>query len=73
MLNDIFEAKDDSMYDPEDDQTGYKLTDTRKPKLTLRILNNLRKYREFKKNELLKRDAVVSVVYQQSASDDSQM
>jgi len=63
MLDEIFEAKDDSMYDPEDDQTAYKITDTRKPKLTLQILNNLRKYREFKKNEAAKRDAVVAVVY----------
>ncbi len=63
MLDEIFESRDDSMYDPEDDQTVYKLTDTRKPKLTLRILNNLRKYREFKKNEEAKRASVVSVVY----------
>ncbi|SOK58523.1 hypothetical protein [Yersinia phage fHe-Yen9-04] len=70
MLDEIFEAKDDSMYDPEDDQTVYKLTDTRKPKLTLQILNNLRKYREFKKNEAAKRDAIVAIVYAQSSGDD---
>lgn len=63
MLDEIFESRDDSMYDPEDDQTVYKLTDTRKPKLTLQILNNLRKYREFKKNEDVRRASVVSVVY----------
>ena len=67
MLDEIFEAKDDSMYDPEDDQTVYKITDTRKPKLTLQILNNLRKYREFKKNEAAKRDQVVAIVYAASA------
>lgn len=70
MLDEIFEAKDDSMYDPEDDQTVYKITDTRKPKLTLQILNNLRKYREFKKNEAAKRDQVVAIVYAASAGDD---
>ena len=69
MLDEIFEAKDDSMYDPEDDQTVYKITDTRKPKLTLQILNNLRKYREFKKNEAAKRDAVVAVVYAAAPAD----
>lgn len=63
MLKDIFESKSDSMYDPEDDQTVYKLTDTRKPKLTLQILNNLRKYREFKANEEQRRNNVVAVVY----------
>lgn len=70
MLDEIFEAKDDSMYDPEDDQTVYKLTDTRKSKLTLQILNNLRKYREFKKNEAAKRDSVVAIVYSQPSGDD---
>lgn len=70
MLDEIFEAKDDSMYDPEDDQSVYKITDTRKPKLTLQILNSLRKYREFKKNEASKRDAVVAVVYASAPADD---
>lgn len=51
------------MYDPEDDETGYRVSDTRKPKLTLSVLNNLRKYREFKKNEMKKRDEIVAVVY----------
>lgn len=68
MLDEIFESRNDSMYDPEDDQTVYKLTDTRKPKLTLRILNNLRKYREFKKNEEAKRASIVSVVYAPTAA-----
>lgn len=70
MLDEIFEAKDDSMYDPEDDQTVYKITDTRKPKLTLQILNNLRKYREFKKNEAAKRNNVVAVVYAPAPAED---
>lgn len=63
MLNELFESRNDSMYDPEDDQTVYKLTDTRKPKLTLKVLNNLRKYREFKTNEMDKRASVVAIVY----------
>lgn len=63
MLDEIFESRDDSMYDPEDDKTVYKLTDTRKPKLTLQILNNLRKYREFKRGEEQRRSSIVSVVY----------
>lgn len=63
MFEDIFEARSDSMYDPEADRSTYKLTDTRKPKLTLQTLNKLRMYREFKKNEMDLRDAVVAVVY----------
>lgn len=69
MLEDIFESRNDSMYDPEDDATVYKSTDTRKPKLTLQILNNLRKYREFKKNEMAKRDSVVAIVYAKPAGE----
>lgn len=71
MFDDIFESRSDSMYDPEDDETVYQMTDTRKPKLTLQILNNLRKYREFKKNEMAKRDSVVAIVYAQPV-DNSQ-
>ena len=69
MLNELFESRNDSMYDPEDDQTVYKLTDTRKPKLTLKVLNNLRKYREFKANEVEKRAQVVAVVYARPSDD----
>lgn len=69
MLNELFESRNDSMYDPEDDQTVYKLTDTRKPKLTLKVLNNLRKYREFKANEEKKRAQVVAVVYAPAPSE----
>lgn len=68
MLNEIFESRSDSMYDPEDDQTVYKITDTRKPKLTLQILNNLRKYREFKANEEQKRASIVAIVYAPTAA-----
>ena len=42
----------------------YKLNDTRRPKLTLRHLNKLRKYREFKQSEMAQRDAIVAIVYQ---------
>lgn len=63
MLKDIFESSSDSMYDPEDDQNVYKITDSRKPKLTLQVLNNLRKYREFKAHEEQRRKNVVAVVY----------
>ena len=64
MLKDIFEAKEDSLYDPEDDTTAYKLEDTRKPKLTLKLLNKLRMYRAFKNNEINIRNEVVAIVYE---------
>lgn len=71
MLKDIFESNSDSMYDPEDDQTVYKITDSRKPKLTLQVLNNLRKYREFKANEEQRRNNVVAVVYAPAPAPDA--
>lgn len=71
MLEEIFESRNDSMYDPEDDETVYKLSDTRKPKLTLQVLNNLRKYREFKDSELQKRDSIVAVVYAPAPAQDN--
>jgi len=66
MLKEIFfEAVEDNFYDPEDDNNYYKLEDSRKPKLTLKILNKLRMYREFKKNEINMRNEIVAVVYSQ--------
>ncbi|AFA44363.1 hypothetical protein [Klebsiella phage phiKp_21] len=66
LFKDIFESTNDSMYDPEDDKSVYKITDTRKPKLTLQALNNLRKYREFKAKEDQNRDANVAALYKSS-------
>lgn len=63
LFKDIFESTNDSMYDPEDDKSVYKITDTRKPKLTLQALNNLRKYREFKAKEEQNRDSTVAALY----------
>lgn len=70
-LHELFEsvATDDiqdlnGLYDPQEDNRKYTLKDTRKPKLTLRQLNKLRKYNEFRLKQNDKRDEVVSVVYQ---------
>lgn len=40
-----------------------KLDDTRKPRITLAQLNKLRKLRELKKFNELKRDSLVSIMY----------
>lgn len=42
----------------------YKLTDTRRPRLTLKHLNKLRKIREMKKSEDEKRGKILSIIYQ---------
>ncbi|AUS03022.1 hypothetical protein NVP2275O_441 [Vibrio phage 2.275.O._10N.286.54.E11] len=62
-LVELFEANTDTLYDAEDDKRVYSLDDTRKPTLTLRELNKLRKYRDFKKRQDAERDSIAAVVY----------
>lgn len=63
-LSELFESPvQQGMYDAEEDQRRYSLDDTRKPKVTLRQLNKLRKYREFRKVQDEERNDVVSTVY----------
>lgn len=51
-------------YDPaRDDMTRRNLDDTRKPLLTLAILNRLKRMRALKKLEALKRQDLLSVMY----------
>jgi hypothetical protein len=42
-------------------------SDTRRPRLTLKHLNKLRKIREMKKNEEEKRNKILGVIYQRPA------
>jgi hypothetical protein len=51
------------LYDIEDDTRKYNIQDTRKPSVTLRQINKLRKYNEFRKQQDKERENVVSVVY----------
>ena len=51
-------------YEPADDQETLRSpTDTRKPKLTLKELNKLRKVREIAKAEELEHNKFVKVMY----------
>lgn len=68
-LQELFESPTQGIYDAEDDQRRYSLSDTRKPKVTLRHLNKLRKYREFRKIQDEERNQVVSVVYAAPPAD----
>ena len=57
-------------YDPErDDMTKRNLDDTRKPLLTLAILNRLKRMRALKKLEALKRQDLLSVMYAAPEAD----
>lgn len=56
-------------YDPAEDKINQRhLGDTRKPKLTLRHLNRLKKMRALKQLEALKREDVLTIMY--GATDD---
>lgn len=50
-------------YNTDRDERVLQLDDTRKPQLTLRHLNALRKYKAFKRNELNTKKKVVAIVY----------
>lgn len=51
-------------YDPaEDNVTQRKLNDTRKPKLTLKHLNKLKKMRALRMLEKLKREDLLDIMY----------
>ena len=51
-------------YDPAEDKlNARKITDTRKPVLTLRALNRLKKMRALKKLEDMKRQDLLGIIY----------
>lgn len=51
-------------YDPSQDELNRRsLNDTRKPKLTLRALNRLKKMRAMKQLEALKREDILTIMY----------
>jgi hypothetical protein len=61
-------------YDPsEDNVTKRKLNDTRKPVLTLKHLNKLKKMRALRMLEKLKREDLLAVMYGQPEGDDGGM
>lgn len=66
----LFELADEdaqtAYYDPNADKiNGRNLGDTRKPKLTLRALNRLKKMRAMRKLENLKRQDLLDIMYGQ--------
>ena len=62
----IFEA----YYDPaKDEQSKAKLTDTRRPRLTLKHLNTLRRIKEIRKLELLGKKETLSQIYAAPAAE----
>lgn len=64
--SEIFEAS--AIYDPELDKSYQKMSDTRKPRVTLRNLNRLRKMREVKKTEQQKTLSTLEIQYSPTQS-----
>lgn len=57
-------------YEPKNDQeTLRSKEDTRKPKLTLKELNKLRKVREIARAEQIEHNKFVKVMYKQASDD----
>jgi hypothetical protein len=69
---DSVDGQDDGRYDPsQDEYTRAELGDTRKPVLTLRMVNRLKKIRATKKLEMAKKDQLMGVMYAVKPEEDS--
>ncbi len=71
-LRETEESVEDGHYAPEEDSFSQAdLGDTRKPKLTLRMVNRLKKIRATKALELARKDELLSVMYAVKPESDS--
>lgn len=69
---DTQEDGDTGFYNPEEDEYDQaELGDTRKPKLTLRMVNRLKKIRATKAIEMAKKDELMGVMYAVKPESDS--
>lgn len=77
MRLDEFLTPDDiktGYYDPAEDKvTKRELTDTRKPRLTLKHLNKLKKMRALRTLEKLKREDLLAIMYGAPAEEEMGM
>lgn len=65
-------GQDDGRYNASEDEFNKaELGDTRKPKLTLRMVNRLKKIRATKKLEMAKKDELMGVMYAVKPESDS--
>lgn len=65
-LNEFLDQKDlnTAIYDPTQDEVGVRnLGQTRRPKLSLRHLNRLKRVRALRKLENLKREDLLGIMY----------
>lgn len=61
-------------YDPAEDEFSHQnIDDTRKPKLTLRMINRLKKIRATKDLEMAKKDQFLGVMYGNNGEDEDSL
>jgi hypothetical protein len=60
------------IYNPAEDKSARQITDTRKPEITLKLLNRLKHIKNRRKRELKKKEAFLPVIYgdKEIAEDD---
>ena len=63
-VEDVRDQDENTRYDPSEDEiTGRSLDDTRKPKLTLKMVNRLKKIRSTKNLEMTKKQELLGIMY----------
>jgi len=63
-----------SFYDPNQDAfNGQTLGDTRKPALTLKMINRLKKIRSTKNLEMIKKQELLGIMYGVGAGEDDEI
>lgn len=68
------DPKQTGHYDPEDDQFNRtEMSDTRRPRLTLRHINKLKKLRATKDLENAKKEGLLGIMYGLDANADDDM
>lgn len=61
-------------YSPEDDSiSGISIEDERKPKLTLKMLNRLKKIRSTKNLEMSKKQELLGIMYGNGGADEEEI
>jgi len=68
------EENGNSRYDPSQDSiTHQDIGDTRKPKLTLKMINRLKKIRSTKNLEMAKKQELLGIMYGNGSGDDEEI
>lgn len=76
MNEDVQQVEDEqgdshNRYDPEQDKiNAQNLDDTRKPKLTLKMINRLKKIRSTKNFEMAKKQDLLGIMYGQGTGEE---